>query len=78
MSSPQPPIMRWSTLVTPRGVRNSSSALVVFGLPFLVQLPCCRLSPSRPAILQEGRFWTGGLSSPQHTWKLFSEQSHLN
>lgn len=41
VSSPQPPIMRLSTLVTPRGVRNSSSALVVFGLPFLVQLPCC-------------------------------------
>lgn len=51
---------------------------MVFGLPFLVRLPCRQLSPSRPAILQEGWFWTGGLSSPQHTWKLLLEQGLLN
>lgn len=45
LSSPQLPIMRRSTLVTPRGVRNSSSALVVFGLPFWCNSPAADSAP---------------------------------
>lgn len=44
MSSPQPPVMRWSTLVTPRGIRNSSLALVVFGLPLTQPLKASHLA----------------------------------
>lgn len=44
MSSPQPPVMRRSTLVTPRGIRNSSLALVVFGLPLTQPLKASHLA----------------------------------